>query len=317
AIGSDTGGSIRQPAAFCGVVGLKPTYGLVSRYGLVAFASSLDQIGPLTKNVTDAAIMLQAITGHDTSDSTSLEYQPPNYLDSLKKGIKGLKFGIPKELFGEGCQDEIRDSIQNMIKLIESLGGEVAETSLPTFEYALPAYYIIAPAEASSNLSRFDGVRYGYRAKDAEGMIDSYKKTRAEGFGSEVKRRIMLGTYALTAGYYDAYYGQAQKVRTLIIKDFTDAFEKFDLLISPTTPTTAFEIGAKTDDPLQMYLSDVCTIPSNLAGIPAISIPVGLAGGLPVGLQIMGKHFDESTILSAARALEKEVDFKITPELAG
>ncbi len=317
AIGSDTGGSIRQPAAFCGVVGLKPTYGLVSRYGLVAFASSLDQIGPLTKNVTDAAIMLQAITGHDTSDSTSLEYQPPNYLDSLKKGIKGLKFGIPKELFGEGCQDEIRDSIQNMIKLIESLGGEVAETSLSTFEYALPAYYIIAPAEASSNLSRFDGVRYGHRAKDAEGMIDSYKKTRAEGFGSEVKRRIMLGTYALTAGYYDAYYGQAQKVRTLIIKDFTDAFEKFDLLISPTTPTTAFEIGAKTDDPLQMYLSDVCTIPSNLAGIPAISIPVGLAGGLPVGLQIMGKHFDESTILSAARALEKEVDFKITPELAG
>jgi len=309
ALGSDTGGSIRQPAAFCGIVGLKPTYGLVSRYGLVAFASSLDQIGPLTKDVTDAAILLQSIAGRDPADSTSIAYEPPDYTATLDRDISGLKFGLPKELFGEGIQPEVRRLIDGMIALIEKLGGVVTEISLPTLEYALPAYYIIAPAEASSNLSRFDGVRYGKRAEGPTDMIDSYMRTRAEGFGSEVKRRIMLGTYALSAGYYDAYYGQAQKVRTLIIDDFRQAFDRFDVLISPTTPTTAFPIGAKTADPLEMYLSDICTIPANLAGIPAISIPVGLAEGLPVGLQIMGKHFDESTVLGVARTIEREVAF--------
>ena len=309
-IGSDTGGSIRQPASFCGVVGLKPTYGLVSRYGLVAFASSLDQIGPLTKDVTDSAIMLNAIAGHDRSDSTSIDYEPPDYLDALERGIKGLKFGLPKELFGRGFQPGIRELMDKAVAVIESLGAEVTEISLPTLEYALPAYYIIAPAEASSNLARFDGVRYGARAEGPVDMINSYRKTRAEGFGAEVKRRIMLGTYTLTAGYYEAYYGQAQKVRTLIIQDFKKAFEKFDILISPTTPTTAFEIGSKTTDPLDMYLSDVCTIPSNMAGIPSLSLPIGLAEGLPVGLQVMAEHFDESAILNVARALEKEISFK-------
>ncbi len=309
AIGSDTGGSIRQPASFCGVVGLKPTYGLVSRYGLVAFASSLDQIGPLTKDVTDSAIMLNAISGHDSSDSTSIVYEPPDYLDALESGIKGLKFGLPKELFGQGFQPGVRDLMDKAVGVIESLGAEVTEISLPTLKYALPAYYIIAPAEASSNLSRFDGVRYGARAEGVTDMISSYRKTRAEGFGAEVKRRIMLGTYTLTAGYYDAYYGQAQKVRTLIIQDFKSAFEKFDILISPTTPTTAFKIGSKTDDPLEMYLSDVCTIPSNMAGTPSLSLPIGLAEGLPVGLQVMGEHFGESAILNVARALEKEIPF--------
>ena len=309
AIGSDTGGSIRQPASFCGVVGLKPTYGLVSRYGLVAFASSLDQIGSLTNAVTDSAIMLNVIAGHDRRDSTSVEYEPPDYLDALERGIKGMKFGLPKELFGRGFQPGVRNLMDKAVEVIESLGGEVTEISLPTLEYALPAYYIIAPAEASSNLSRFDGVRYGARAEGPTDMISSYRKTRADGFGAEVKRRIMLGTYTLTAGYYDAYYGQAQKVRTLIIQDFKKAFEKFDVLISPTTPTTAFEIGSKTDDPLEMYLSDVCTIPSNMAGIPSLSLPIGLSEGLPVGLQLMGEHFDESAILNVARALEKEISF--------
>ncbi len=309
ALGSDTGGSIRQPAAFCGIVGLKPTYGLVSRYGLVAFASSLDQIGPLTKDVTDAAILLQSIAGHDRADSTSIAYEPPDYTAALEKDLSGLKFGLPKELFGAGIQPEVRALIDRAIGLINDLGGDVTEISLPTLEYALPAYYIIAPAEASSNLSRFDGVRYGHRARGPADMVDSYKQTRAEGFGPEVKRRIMLGTYALSAGYYEAYYGQAQKVRTLIIDDFKKAFERFDALISPTTPTTAFPIGAKTADPLEMYLSDICTIPTNLAGLPAISIPVGLAGGLPVALQIMGKHFDEETVLGVARTLEKAVAF--------
>jgi len=310
ALGSDTGGSIRQPAAFCGIVGLKPTYGLVSRYGLVAFASSLDQIGPLTKDVADAAILLQAVSGHDPADSTSLDYESPDYSALLDRDIKGLKFGLPMELFGAGIQPEVRDIINQTIALIEKLGGEVSEVSLPTLEYALPAYYIIAPAEASSNLARFDGVRYGRRAEGPTDIVDSYMSTRAEGFGPEVKRRIMLGTYALSAGYYEAYYGQAQKVRTLIIQDFKKAFDEFDALISPTAPTTAFPIGAKTADPLEMYLSDICTIPTNLAGIPAISIPVGLADGLPVGLQIMGKHFDEATILAVASAVEREVGFE-------
>lgn len=313
ALGSDTGGSIRQPASFCGIVGLKPTYGLVSRYGLVAFASSLDQIGPLTKDVTDSAILLQAIAGRDPADSTSIDYQSPDYTAALDREIKGLRFGLPKELFGAGFQPGVRDLINQTIALIEKLGGQVSEVSLPTLEYALPAYYIIAPAEASSNLARFDGVRYGRRSVGPTDMVDSYMRTRAEGFGPEVKRRIMLGTYALSAGYYEAYYGQAQKVRTLIIQDFKQAFDRFDVLISPTTPTTAFPIGAKTGDPLEMYLSDICTIPANLAGIPAISIPVGLADGLPVGLQIMGKHFDEATILGAARAIEAEVSFTDRP----
>lgn len=315
ALGSDTGGSIRQPAAFCGIVGLKPTYGLVSRYGLVAFASSLDQIGPMTKDVTDSALLLQAIAGHDQADSTSIEYSVPDYRAALEGEITGLNFGLPKELFGAGFQPEVRARIEQVIARIEALGGSVSEVALPTLNYALPAYYIIAPAEASSNLARFDGVRYGYRGPGAADMVESYKVTRAEGFGAEVKRRIMLGTYALSAGYYDAYYGQAQKVRTLIIQDFKAAFEKYDVLISPTTPTTAFEIGAKADDPLEMYLSDICTIPTNLAGLPAISIPVGLAGGLPVGLQIMGKHFDEVTVLKAARALEREIGFTDQPKL--
>ena len=315
ALGSDTGGSIRQPAAFCGIVGLKPTYGLVSRYGLVAFASSLDQIGPLTKDVADAAVLLQAIAGHDRRDSTSLAFEAPDYPAALNRDIKGLKFGVPRELFGEGIQPQVRALIDNAVAVLESLGAQVSEVSLPTLEYALAAYYIIAPAEASSNLARFDGVRYGHRAEGAPDMVEAYKRSRAEGFGPEVKRRIMLGTYALSAGYYDAYYGQAQKVRTLIIEDFNKAFERFDALISPTTPTTAFPIGSKTSDPLEMYLSDICTIPTNLAGIPAISIPVGLSDGLPVGLQIMGRHFDESTILRVARAVEKAVGFSDMPDL--
>ncbi len=315
ALGSDTGGSIRQPAAFCGVVGLKPTYGLVSRYGLVAFASSLDQIGPLTKDVTDAAILLQAIAGRDPADSTSADYTPPDYRESLDGGIDGLRFSVPKELFGSGISAGTRELADDAVKKIESLGGTVTEVSVPSLEYALSAYYIIAPAEASSNLARFDGVRYGRRAPDSQNMLSAYMKTRAEGFGAEVKRRIMLGTYALSSGYYDAYYGQAQKVRTIIIKEFNEAFEQCDLLLSPTTPTPAFEIGAKTDDPLEMYLSDILTIPANLAGLPAISIPVGLDNGLPVGLQLMGKHFDDGLVLRAAKALETEIGFKAKPDI--
>ena len=314
ALGSDTGGSIRQPASLCGVVGMKPTYGLVSRYGLVAFASSLDQIGPITKDVRDCASLLQIIAGHDKFDSTSLDAPIPDYTKALSKDIKGLKIGVVKELMVEGIEDGVAKAVSDSIEKLKELGAEAGEVSLPHVEYALSAYYIIAPSEASSNLARFDGVRYGYRA-EADDLMEMYKKTRSEGFGDEVKRRIMLGTYALSAGYYEAYYGQAQKVRTLITEDFKRAYEKFDVLVSPTSPTTAFKIGEKTDDPLQMYLSDIATIPANLAGIPAISVPCGLSEKMPIGFQIMGKHLDEATVLKTAYALEQAVQFKDEPAI--
>lgn len=315
ALGSDTGGSIRQPAAFCGVVGFKPTYGVVSRYGLVAFASSLDQIGPLTKDVADAAVLLNVLAGHDRRDSTSVDREYPDFTAALDGGVDGLRLGFPEELAGEGVADEIKSVVDGAVKKLEAHGATVEPVSLPALVYGLSAYYIIAPAEASSNLARFDGVRYGHRARDAHDMLESYKRTRAEGFGPEVKRRIMLGTYALSAGYYDAYYGQAQKVRTLIIDEFRRAFDKFDALISPTAPTTAFKIGAKTASPVEMYMSDVLTIPANLAGLPAISVPVGLAEGLPVGLQVMAKHFDEATVLRVAAAVESHAAFERWPPL--
>ena len=314
ALGSDTGGSIRQPASLCGVVGLKPTYGLVSRYGLVAFASSLDQIGPITKDVRDCASLLQIIAGHDKFDSTSLDAPIRDYTKALSKDIKGLKVGVVKELMVEGVKDGVAKAVSAAVKKLEELGAKAGEVSLPHIEYALSAYYIIAPSEASSNLARFDGVRYGYRA-EADNLMEMYKKTRAQGFGDEVKRRIMLGTYALSAGYYEAYYGQAQKVRTLITEDFKRAYENFDVLVSPTSPTTAFKIGEKTDDPLQMYLSDIATIPANLAGIPAISVPCGLSEKMPVGFQIMGKHLDEATVLKTAYALEQALQFKDEPAI--
>jgi len=309
ALGSDTGGSIRQPAAFCSVVGLKPTYGLVSRYGLVAYASSLDQIGPVTKTVADNALVLNAIAGHDPKDSTSLNYEKPDYTQFLTEDIRGLKIGVPKEYFGQGVDPQVADVIKKAIATYESLGAQVEECSLPHTEYAMPAYYLIATAEASSNLARYDGVRYGHRSQEAEDVVGMFCKTRAEGFGSEVKRRIMLGTYALSAGYYDAYYLKAQKVRTLIIQDFEAAFAKYDVLLSPTTPTTAFRLGEKSGDPLTMYMSDVCTVPINLAGIPALSLPAGFVDGLPVGMQLMGKHFGEGTLYKAAYAFEKNTAF--------
>jgi len=315
ALGSDTGGSIRQPAALCGVVGLKPTYGLVSRYGLVAFASSLDQIGPITKDVTDSAILLNYISGHDHRDSTSVELETLDYTKALVNDVKNLRIGIPVELMSEGTEPAVKGAVNQALVLLESLGASIEETSLAHVDYALSAYYIIAPAEASSNLARFDGVRYGYRTEVAEDILEMYGKTRAEGFGDEVKRRIMLGTYALSAGYYSAYYGQAQKIRTLIVQDFRKAFEKFDVLISPTSPTVAFKIGEKVSDPLQMYMSDVCTIPVNLAGNAGISIPCGLADGLPVGLQIMGKPFDEETVLRVAYTFEQNFGFREEPEI--
>ncbi len=314
-LGSDTGGSIRQPASFCGVVGMKPTYGLVSRYGLVAFASSLDQVGPITKDVRDCALLMSILAGHDPLDSTSLPGDPVNYASFLKEDIRGMKLGVPRELMGEGLAPGVKSCVERAFKLLEEMGAVVEYTSLPSLEYALSAYYIIAPAEASSNLARYDGVRYGYRFEGSGDVMEMYGRTRARGFGQEVKRRIMLGTYALSAGYYEAYYGQAQKVRTLIIRDFQSAFQRFDLLVSPTSPTTAFKLGEKVDDPLSMYLSDVCTIPVNLAGIPAISIPCGLDQGMPVGIQFMGRALDESTLLRAAYALEKALDRKFVPPL--
>lgn len=305
ALGSDTGGSIRQPASFCGIVGLKPTYGLVSRYGLVAFASSLDQIGPLTRDVRDAALLLSHIAGHDPRDSTSAPVDMPDYSLSLKQDIKGLRIGLVQELMGKGIDPEVKKAVQESAKVFERLGGVVEETSLPTLTYALSVYYLVATAEASSNLARFDGVRYGTRAKDVDDILTMYTKTRAEGFGPEVKRRIMLGTYALSAGYYDAYYLKAQKIRTLIKQDFEKAFSKYSVLIMPTSPTVAFQFGEKTDDPLTMYLSDIATIPVNLAGIPGISLPCGMQNGLPIGLQILAKHFDEPTLLRASYAYEQ------------
>jgi aspartyl-tRNA(Asn)/glutamyl-tRNA(Gln) amidotransferase subunit A len=306
-LGSDTGGSIRQPAAYCGVVGLKPTYGRVSRFGLVAYASSLDQIGPVTRTVEDAALVLSAIAGHDERDSTSADLPVPDYTKGLTGDIKGLKIAIAKEYFSEGLDPAVAENVRSAIRVLESLGAQVDEVSLPHTKYAVAAYYLLAPAEASSNLARYDGVRYGMRV-DADNLIDMYKQTRSLGFGTEVKRRIMLGTYALSSGYYDAYYLRAQKTRTLIKQDFDRVFEQYDVIVSPTAPTPAFKIGEKVNDPLTMYLNDICTIPVNLAGIPAISVPCGFAYGLPVGLQIIGKAFDEQMILRVAHAYEQHTD---------
>jgi len=313
-LGSDTGGSIRQPASLCGVVGFKPTYGRVSRYGLVAFASSLDQIGPLTMDVEDCAAMLNVICGYDENDSTSINAPVPDFKSFLVENIKGMKIGVVKELMSEGVDPEVKEAVQRTIKMAGDAGGKVEEVSIPSLEYALDVYYIIAPSEASSNLSRFDGVRYGYRNMQAKTLREMYQRTRAEGFGEEVKRRIMIGTYCLSAGYYDAYYEKAQRVRTLIINDFKKAFDRFDVLISPTSPTTAFKIGEKIDDPLTMYMSDICTIPVNLAGLPAVSIPTGLsADRLPIGLQIIGNVLREDNVLKAASCLEKAIGFKDKP----
>ncbi|MEH7438859.1 Asp-tRNA(Asn)/Glu-tRNA(Gln) amidotransferase subunit GatA [Neobacillus drentensis] len=315
-LGSDTGGSIRQPASFCGVVGMKPTYGRVSRFGLVAFASSLDQIGPITRTVEDNAYLLQAISGLDPMDSTSANVDVPNFAASLTGDVKGLKIAVPKEYLGEGVSESVRQSVLDALKVLEGLGAVWEEVSLPHSKYALATYYLLSSSEASANLARFDGVRYGYRAQDAESLIDLYKKTRAEGFGDEVKRRIMLGTFALSSGYYDAYYKKAQQVRTLIKKDFEDVFANYDVIIGPTTPTPAFKIGENIDDPLTMYVNDILTIPVNLAGVPGISVPCGFDAGLPLGLQIIGKHFDETTIYRVAHAFEQATNFhKQKPEL--
>jgi aspartyl-tRNA(Asn)/glutamyl-tRNA(Gln) amidotransferase subunit A len=316
ALGSDTGGSIRQPAAFCGVVGLKPTYGLVSRFGLVAYASSLDQIGPITRTVEDAAYVLQTIAGHDAKDSTSANVEIPDYVAELTGDVQGLRIAVPKEYLGEGIHPEVREKVLTALKVLEGLGAVWEEVSLPHSEYVIPAYYIIASSEASSNLARYDGVRYGVRAK-TNNLIQMYKQTRSQGFGAEVKRRIMLGTYSLSSGYYDAYYKKAQQVRTLIKQDFEQIFETYDVVIGPTTPNTAWKIGEKIDDPLTMYVEDILTCPVNLAGVPAISVPCGLdSKGLPVGMQIIGPAFQEATILRVAHAFEQHTDHhKARPEL--
>lgn len=305
-LGSDTGGSIRQPASFCGVVGLKPTYGLVSRYGLVAYASSLDQIGPFGRTVEDAAILLQVIAGHDPQDSTSLDVKMPDYTKSLVPDLKGKRVGVIKETFGEGLDAVVAQAVQKAIDQLKDLGAEIQEISCPRFRYGLPTYYVIAPSEASANLARYDGVKYGYRSEDAESLMSMYTQTRAQGFGAEVKRRIMIGTYALSAGYYDAYYLKAQKVRTLIKQDFEAAFEAVDVLVSPTAPTTSFKAGEKTADPISMYLSDLMTIPVNLAGLPGLSLPCGFDDqGLPIGLQIIGNVLREDQVLQTAYAYEQ------------
>lgn len=309
-LGSDTGGSIRQPAAYCGVVGLKPTYGNVSRFGLVAFASSLDQIGPITKDVEDTALLMNVIAGYDPMDSTSVKMDLPDYTGFLKEDVSGMKIALPKEYFSMDFDSEVRDSVMASVKKLEDAGAKIEEVSLPSAEYALAAYYIIAPAEASSNLARYDGVRYGYRSEMASSLTEMFKNTRSKGFGDEVIRRIMLGTYALSSGYYDAYYLKAQKVRTLIIEDFKRLFKKYDLIISPTTPTTAFKLGSM-NDPLEMYQMDVFTVPVNIAGIPAISIPCGFdSNNLPIGLQMMGPHFGEGKIIQAAYSLENMLNIK-------
>ena len=315
-LGSDTGGSIRQPAALCGVVGLKPTYGLVSRYGLIAFASSLDQIGPLTKDVTDSAMVLNVIAGHDPRDSTSIVYDVPDYTEALTTDLSGLKIGVPGEYFLSGMDPRIEDAVRTAIIVLEDLGADISDISLPHTPYALAVYYIIAPSEASANLARYDGVKYGYSAIDAATMWEALEKTRQEGFGPEVKRRIMLGTYALSAGYYDAYYLKAQKVRTLIRREFEEAFEKFDALVMPTSPSVAFKRGEKTADPVQMYLNDIFTMPANIAGIPAISVPGGMVDGLPVGFQIMAPPMGEETLLRVAYAYEQATDWHtLRPEI--
>ncbi|MBO9605341.1 MAG: Asp-tRNA(Asn)/Glu-tRNA(Gln) amidotransferase subunit GatA [Paenibacillaceae bacterium] len=318
ALGSDTGGSIRQPAAYCGIVGLKPTYGLVSRFGLVAFASSLDQIGPLTRSVEDAAYVLQAIAGHDPYDSTSANVDIPDYVSALSGDVRGLRIAVPQEYIGAGVDPRVRESVLAALKVLEGLGATWEEVSMPHTEYAVATYYLLASSEASSNLARFDGVRYGVRADNPDNLIDLYRKSRSQGFGAEVKRRIMLGTYALSSGYYDAYYLKAQKVRTLIKRDFEDVFSSYDVIIGPTAPTPAFKIGSQVDDPLTMYLNDILTIPLNLAGLPGISVPCGLVDGLPVGLQIIGKPLDESTVLRVAHAFEQQTEHhKQRPQLEG
>ncbi|MDP3285971.1 MAG: Asp-tRNA(Asn)/Glu-tRNA(Gln) amidotransferase subunit GatA, partial [Desulfobacterales bacterium] len=311
ALGSDTGGSIRQPASHCGVVGLKPTYGRVSRFGLVAFASSLDQIGPLAKDVADCAILAGAVSGYDPSDSTSVPRDVPDYSSFLTEGLDGVKIGIPKEYdSAQGLDPEVSSAVINARKVMETLGGKCVEVSLPNTGYAVPAYYVIAPSEASSNLARFDGVKYGFRDKERKNLMDMYRSTRSKGFGAEGKRRIIIGTYCLSAGYYDAYYKKASQVRTLIIEDFKKAFEICDVILSPVAPTPAFKIGEKADDPLTMYLSDIFTLSANLAGIPGMSVPCGFSsGGLPIGLQMMGKHFSEELLFKAAYNFEQATDF--------
>jgi len=304
-LGSDTGGSIRQPASFCGVLGLKPTYGRVSRYGLIAFASSLDHIGPLARTVKDVALVLRTIAGRDPMDSTSADVPVPDYVEELERDVRGLRIGVPKECFGEGLDTEVRTSVEATIQKLAGKGCEVVPVSLPHSAYAIPAYYIVATAEASANLARFDGVRYGFRSPEAPTLSDLYRKTRDGGFGAEVKRRIMLGTYALSAGYYDAYYLKAQRVRTLLTRDYEEAFQKVDALVTPASPTAAFKLGEKSGDPLAMYLADIYTVTANLAGIPGVSVPgAPTKAGLPIGVQILGKHFDEATILRLAQACE-------------
>ncbi|MFC0302172.1 Asp-tRNA(Asn)/Glu-tRNA(Gln) amidotransferase subunit GatA [Virgibacillus soli] len=319
ALGSDTGGSIRQPASFCGVVGLKPTYGRVSRFGLVAFASSLDQIGPITRTVEDNARVLEVISGHDKMDSTSGDVEVPTYTDALTGDVTGLKIAVPKEYLGEGVHPEVKEAVLEALKTYESMGATWEEVSLPHSKYAVATYYLLSSSEASANLARFDGVRYGVRSENAKNMLDMFKQSRSEGFGEEVKRRIMLGTFALSSGYYDAYYKKAQQVRTLIKQDFDSIFEKYDVVIGPTNPTTAFKIGERIDDPLTMYVNDILTIPVNLAGVPGISIPCGFSSeGLPIGLQIIGKHFDESTVYRVAHAYEQKTDYhKQQPQIGG
>src|SRR5499427_4539723 len=305
-LGSDTGGSIRQPASFCGVVGLMPTYGRVSRYGLIAFASSLDHIGPLSKSVKDAATVLRTIAGRDPMDSTSADIPAPDYVAELDKPVRGLKLGVAKEYFGEGLDDEVRQTVEAAIETLKELGCEIVPVSLPHTPYAIPAYYLIATAEASSNLARYDGVRYSHRARGVKTLSEMYRRSRDEGFGAEVKRRIMLGTYALSAAYYDAYYLKAQKVRTLLTRDFDEAFQKVDAIVTPTSPTAAFRLGEKSNDPLSMYLADIYTVTADLAGIPGVSVPCGeTKEKLPIGLQILGRHFDEATILRVAHAYEQ------------
>lgn len=311
ALGSDTGGSIRQPSSFCGVVGMKPTYGLVSRYGLVAYASSLDQIGPITKDVQDAAMLLNIIAGHDEKDTTSSDRPKVDYTKALKNDVKGLKIGVPKEFFGEGINEEVKECLQRAIKKYKELGAEIEEISLDISQYALATYYIIACAEASSNLGRFDGIRYTYRTPEFKNLKEIYKKSRSEAFGAEVKRRIILGTYVLSSGYYDAYYKKAQQVRTLVMNEFNKAFEKYDVILTPTSPTVAFDIGSKSDNPLEMYLADICTISVNVAGLPGISIPAGVdKQGMPIGMQLIGNKFCEETILNAAYTFEQAIQFR-------
>ena len=311
ALGSDTGGSIRQPASLCGIIGLKPTYGLVSRYGLVAYASSLDQIGPLTKDVTDSAILLNLISGHDEKDSTSMDFEEKDYTKALVNDVKGMKIGLPKEYLGEGVSEEVKNAILEVAKKYEELGAIVEECSLDVGKFALPIYYIIADAEASSNLGRFDGIRYGYRSEKYEDLKDIYKNSRSEGFGIEVKRRILLGTYVLSSGYYDAYYKKAQKVRTVIKNAYDELFEEYDLLLTPTSPSTAFKFGEKTDNPVEMYLADICTVPLNIAGLPGMSIPCKVdSNGLPIGFQLIGNSFEEEKIFRAAYTYEQNTNFR-------